>query len=68
VPWIAAWACKEEIPVPSFGNATVDDGAVLRVRGTVGVFFLGYVKPGMVAFADDDIDMRGNPFLVSPAG
>jgi hypothetical protein len=45
---------QEEVPVPSFGDATVDNGAVLRVRRAVGVFFPGRVKSGVVAFADDD--------------
>ena len=31
---------QEEVPVPGF---RVDDGAILRVRGAAGVFFLGWL-------------------------
>ena len=59
---------QEEVPVPGFGDATVDDGAILRVRGAVGVFFLGWVKAGIVAFADDDNRHAWQPLLGVASG
>ena len=45
---------EEEVPVAGFGDAAVDDGAVLRVRGPVGVFLLDGVEARVVPLADDD--------------
>ncbi len=45
---------QKKIPVPSFGDAAIDDGAILRIRGAVGVLFPGWKKPGVVAFPDSE--------------
>jgi len=43
-----------EIPVSGFGDAAVDDGAVLRIPGAIDIFYFGRVEAGVVALADND--------------
>jgi hypothetical protein len=50
---------QEKVPVARFGDGAVDDGAVGRVRGAVGVCLARRVETGVVAFAHNhDGDAR----------
>lgn len=54
---------QKEIPIASFGDSAVNNSAVLQVGRAIGVFFLGWIKPGTMTLADNDYTYMGHTLL-----
>jgi uncharacterized membrane protein YGL010W len=54
---------EEEVLIPSFYNALVNNGAALGIRRVVCVFFSSWIKSSVITFTNDNNGHSGKPLF-----